>query len=169
MTFSVPADTFVTIEGDYWLRSKGGKNNFVHCDKTSKVPYCSPSLAVLPGQPDNEFYENDNALLIVKDAIVGWSCFQRTFRTQPGSSDVLVTLYLIQESSGPLSSSYFANLKIMSTRVKPVPAAISLPAEEPLVIDCNLDNWRVNNAIVECGLAHEGRDNVLEVSDDGSW
>ena len=182
MTFSVPEDTLVTIKGDFWLRSLPDTEmqdpyciaynvyfcetyTFKFCDPHS--PFCSPSLAVAQGDLDYKFDQNRNVLQIAKPAIVGWSSFDHTFKTRPGSSHV--TLYLMQESSGPLSSSYFANLKIMSTRVKPVPAAISLPAEEPLAIDCNLDNWKVHNAFLSCGLAHEGRDNVLEVSDDGSW
>ena len=175
VTFSVPADSFVTISGDYWLRSRDGKPEIIdgqsykfrHCDKSVKVPFCSPSLAVVQGEPYARFYDNSNALLTVQAGIVGWSSFERTFSTQPGSSDAIITLYLMQESAGPLSSSYFTNLKIMSTRVRPLPTTISVPAEEPLTIDCNLANWRVNNAFVTC--YDEGDYNVLEVSDDGKW
>ena len=186
VTFSVPEETLVTIKGDFWLAGLPGAEvlvdpdcniynaypcaaTFQFCDSSRKVPFCSPSLAVLPGEFDDDFSYSDNALQIAKPAVVGWSSFEHTFKTQPGSSHV--TVYLTQESGGPVSSSYFANLEIMSTRVRPLPTTISVPAEEPLTIDCNLANWRVNNAFVRCGLEHEGRYNVLEVSDDesGFW
>ena len=183
VTFSVPADTFVTIEGDYWVRSlksellthseDGKKYFFVYCDYDNQdmgltAPYCSPSWAVVQGELDPQFYKNDNVLQTSKPKKIGWSSFNTSLKTLPNSS--YITLYLKQEWQGPLSSSYFANLKIRrgaseSTQL----AATALSAEDPLKIDCNLTGWKMFNSILNCGVSHQGRNNVIELSNDGEW
>ena len=180
MTFSVPEETSITIKGDFWLqragtgkvRYKDGRTynfNFCHIEEGAKVQHCSPSLTVLQGNLDNEFYLSKTPLLTIKARIPGWSSFQHTFKTQPSTNNV--TLYLQQEGDGPLSSSYFANLEIVRRCATCVPPVLATPLREeiPVTIGCNLPGWKISNAFLSCDLTHERRDNVLKLSDDGVW
>ena len=44
-----------------------------------------------------------------------------------------------------------------------------LPEQVAVPIDCGLRGWNVSNSALRCGVSHEGRDNVIELSDGGSW
>ena len=183
MTFSAPPESLVTIEGRYWLRSleskymenpEDGKSYlYVFCDFDNKdkglaVPYCSPSLTVVQGEVNTQFYESKEVLQTKKPESTGWSDFKTSFRTQANSS--YFTLYLQQEWSNPLSSSYFADLKIrLNGSESETLVANALEVEKPLKVDRKLEGWKVSNSKLTWGVSHAGRDNVVRLSDDGEW
>ena len=167
MTFSVPADTVVTIKGEYWQRTED-----IVCDQddTLSVDFCSPSLAVVQGTRLSEFYRSDKNAVLAKSKpkIKGWSSFSHRIRTKSNRSKF--TLYLMQESAGPLSSSYFANLQIERHRVSTTTsdsAPIALVEGVPLKINCGLPGWKIHNAVRLCNISHYGRENVLALDDGG--
>ena len=169
MTFSVPADTVVTIKGEYWQRTED-----IVCDQddTLSVHFCSPSLAVVQGTRLSDFYRSDKNAVLAKSKpkIKGWSSFSHRIRTKSNSSKF--TLYLMQTSTGLLSSSYFANLQIERHRVSTTTsdsAPIALVEGVPLKINCSLPGWTLQNAVRGCNISHEGRDHVLEIKDGGIW
>ena len=161
VTFSAPSNTVVTLKGEYWQRTA---NIVCDHDDTLSVDFCSPSLAVMQGPRLDKFYRSGKSAAVLataKPAKQGWSSFSRRFRTKGDSSTV--TLYLMQESSGRFSSSYFANLRIERHR------PIALLEDVPLKIDCDLPDWQMHNAVRLCNISHEGRENVLVLNDGGSW
>ena len=169
VTFSVPADTVVTIKGEYWQRTED-----IVCDQddTLSVDFCSPSLAVVQGTRLSDFYRSDKNAVLAKSKpkIKGWSSFSHRIRTKSNSSKF--TLYLMQKSAGLLSSSYFANLQIERHRVSTTTsdsAPIALVEGVPLKINCSLPGWTLQNAVRGCNISHEGRDHVLEIKDGGIW
>ena len=229
VSFSVPENTIVTISGDFWLQNISQKFQLCDTNLALTVPYCSPSLAIAQGEPDDKFYFNDNLLQTAKPRRPGWSSFSRTFRTKANSSGV-TTLYLMQESKGPFSASYFANLQVVDTHTHSCmhartrthshsfshayshahahsqaytrthtrtransasyfanlqvvknclgcdpPAsqralsATTLRQEVPVAIDCALPAWWRSNAVMRCGIEHAGRENVVQIIDDGEW